>query len=217
MLVKLRIYKYFSVLTFLLFAISTGFAQEINLNASVSQNTVGLSDAFQFKLEVSGANRSLPEVELPPLNDFRVISGPNQSSQFNMINGRVNVSKTYSVTLLAKKTGKFTIPSVSVKHKGNTYRSEPIVITVVQETPQAQSQNQTESGESQDLFIRAIPSKTKVYVNDQINVSYKVYFRVPIRNPDFIKLPETVGFWVEEYEIAQNIPVTQEVINGQQY
>ncbi len=217
MLVKLRIYKYFSVLTFLLFAISTGFAQEISLIASVNQNTVGLSDAFQFKLEVSGANRSLPEVELPPLNDFRVLSGPNQSSQFNMINGRVNVSKTYSVTLLAKKTGKFTIPSVSVKHKGNTYRSEPIVITVVQETTPAQSQNQNESGESQDLFIRAIPSKTKVYVNDQINVSYKVYFRVPIRNPDFIKLPETVGFWVEEYEIAQNIPVTQEVINGQQY
>ncbi|MEZ4766295.1 MAG: hypothetical protein R3C26_24830 [Calditrichia bacterium] len=26
-----------------------------------------------------------------------------------------------------------------------------------------------------------------------------------------------MGFWVEEYEIAQNIPVTQEVINGQQY
>ncbi|MEZ4766294.1 MAG: BatD family protein [Calditrichia bacterium] len=123
------------------------------MNASVSQNTVGLSDAFQFKLEVSGANRSLPEVELPPLNDFRVISGPNQSSQFNMINGRVNVSKTYSVTLLAKKTGKFTIPSVSVKHKGNTYRSEPIVITVVQGNTTGNNRK-----------TRANPAKARIYL-----------------------------------------------------
>ncbi len=194
-------------------------AQDITLVASVSRNPVGVDETFTYELKVSGATQSLPDVQLPPLDPFKILSGPNQSSQFSMVNGAVSVSKSYSVVLLPRRTGKFTIPAVRVTHKGRTYLSNAIELEVTSSGALRGGGNPARPGakDSDDLFIRAIPSKTTVYVNDQINVSYKVYFRVPIRNPDFLKFPETIGFWVEEYEVPQNIPVTHEVINGVQY
>jgi hypothetical protein len=104
--------------------------------------------------------------------------------------------------LLPRKVGIFTIPAASIIHKGKTYQSNPIKITVSRQSGQpaqqsGSSRKEEEITSSNDLYIKAISSRRTVYVNDQINVSFKVYFRVPIRNPDFIKLPETVGFWVE--------------------
>jgi hypothetical protein len=204
----------------LLFALTFGAslqAQDLHLNATVNRTTIGVNDPLNFQLVMTGDTRSLPDVELPAFDDFRVISGPNQSTQFSMVNGKISVSKTYSVTLLPRKTGKLIIPAITVKHKGKTYASQPIVVTVLQNSPHVSENQSTQNNDREDLFIRTEVSKRKVYVGDQINVSFKVYFRKPIRNPDFVKLPETVGFWVEEFEVPQNIPVTQEAYNGRQY
>jgi len=199
-------------------------AQEIKLNASVDRTTVGVGDHFTYQLEVSGAAKNLPEPELPDFANFDVLSGPNVSSSFQIVNFDVSSSKTYSFILSPQQVGKIEIPPASIEYKGKKYQSDNIVITVVkagQQPPQNQPQNQGSQAQdvdlSQSLFLRAVPSKTSVFVNEQVNVSYKIYFRVNIRSPEFIELPETVGFWVEEYPIKGDIPVTQETINGVQY
>ncbi|RMF57721.1 MAG: protein BatD, partial [Calditrichaeota bacterium] len=79
------------------------------------------------------------------------------------------------------------------------------------------NQKSRQSGNALDFFLKAIPSKRNLYVNEQVSVSYKVYFRVSVRNPEFVKLPETIGFWVEEFDLPKDIPITQEVINGVRY
>jgi hypothetical protein len=216
--------KFWSVLFSMLVivcSIST-FAQDVQLTASVNRNPVGENDQVIYTLEVSGSTSGFPEPKLPDFADFRILGGPNVSTSVQIINGSMSSNKSYSVMLLPRKVGTFTIPAVSITHKGKTYQSNPIKITVSRQSSQpaqqsGSSRKEEEITSSNDLYIKAISSRRTVYVNDQINVSFKVYFRVPIRNPDFIKLPETVGFWVEDYEIPQNIPVTQEVVNGVQY
>jgi hypothetical protein len=216
--------KFWSVLFSMLVivcSIST-FAQDVQLTASVNRNPVGENDQVIYTLEVSGSTSGFPEPKLPDFADFRILGGPNVSTSVQIINGSMSSNKSYSVMLLPRKVGTFTIPAVSITHKGKTYQSNPIKITVSRQSSQpaqqsASSRKEEKITSSNDLYIKAISSRRTVYVNDQINVSFKVYFRVPIRNPDFIKLPETVGFWVEDYEIPQNIPVTQEVVNGVQY
>jgi hypothetical protein len=210
----------FLVLTILL-NISVS-AQDVQLTAGVNRNPVGLNDQIIYTLEVSGSTSGLPEPNLPDFADFRILGGPNVSTSVQIINGSMSSSKNYSVILLARKAGTFTIPAVSITHKGKTYQSNSIKITVTPQGTQPSQKGSSSRGEeeitaSDELYIKTVPSRRTVYVNDQITVSFKVYFRVLIRNPDFIKLPETVGFWVEEYEIPQNIPVTQEVVNGIQY
>ena len=213
------------ICSFLLSIISI-LAQDIQLKSSVDRNPVGLNEVFTFQVELSGTTTSLPDLKLPQLADFKLLGGPNQSTSFSMVNGSVSSSKTYTMQLMPRKVGTYTIPSFSMNYKGKNYRSNPVRIVVTKDNQpqqnQGRSRNQSgrRSGSStskNDLFIRAVPSKRSVYINEHFNVSYKVYFRLTIRNPDFVKLPETVGFWVEEYEIPQNIPVSQETINGVQY
>lgn len=190
-------------------------AQDLQLRASVDRNPVAVNESFVYKLEISGAASNLPEVELPDLSDFTVLSGPSQSSSFNMVNGAVSTSRAYSLQLLPKATGKFTIPAVAVTHKGNTFQSNAITLTV---TAQRSDIPGGSAGQSPDEpYMVAVPSKRSVYVNEPLDLSFKVYFRQPIRNLNYLKQPETVGFWVEEYEIPANIPVSKAVVNGVEY
>lgn len=201
-------------------------AQEIKLNASVDRTTVGVGDHFTYQLEVSGADKNLPDPQLPDFSNFEVLSGPNVSSSFQIVNFDVSSSKTYSFILSPRQVGKIEIPPAFIGYKGKKYQSDNIIITVIkagQQPPPNQGQRQSQGSQAQDadlsqsLFLRAVPSKTSVFVNEQVNVSFKIYFRVNIRSPEFLDLPETVGFWVEEYPIKGDIPVTQETINGIQY
>lgn len=188
--------------------------------------TVGVTDNFTYELEVSGPVQSLPEPVLPDFSDFEVLSGPNVSTSFQIINFDMNASKTYNYILSPTKTGKFSIPAATIEFKGKNYKSNSIAITVTQtnqgpnqtQRNRSGSQNKNQNADlSNSLFLKAVPSKTSAYVNEQVNVSYKIYFRVKIQNPEYVKLPETVGFWVEEYPIKGNIPISQEVIDGVQY
>jgi BatD DUF11 like domain len=215
--------------TFFLAIILSAFAvnihaQDIKLTATVDRSTVGLEDNFTYQLEVSGPVKNLPEPNLPDLSNFAIFSGPNVSSSFQIVNFDISASQTYSYVLGPKQVGKYEIPPAIVEYKGNKYRSNSVVVTVTkvsQNQPQTQRSTRSPQNENTDLseslFLKAVPSKSSVFVNEQVNVSYKVYFNMNIRSPEFIKLPETVGFWVEEYPITGDIPVSQETVNGIQY
>ncbi len=214
-------YKFLTRL-FILTALLTGFSpalgKDIRVTASVNRNPVGVNEQFRYQLEVKGGFQSLPEPSLPDFADFRIVAGPSVSSNFQYINGEVTNSKTYTVILLPRKTGKFRIPPVTVKYKGKKYQSNEIIVTVTPGTTSpGNKRRQSQNGSSLNVFLRAIPSKRTAFVNEQVSVSYRVYFRVNIRNPEFVKLPETVGFWVEEFELPKDIPIKQEVINGVRY
>lgn len=191
-------------------------AQDLKLTASVDRNPVGVSEPFVYQLVVSGTTQNLPNIELPDLSNFTLLSGPNQSSSFNMVNGAVTTSRTYSMELLPKKAGKHTFPAVAVEYRGRTYRSNAVTVTI-SANASGGSNTQSNRRNINEPYMRAVPSKRTVYVNEPFNVSFKVYFRQPVRNLNYIKQPETVGFWVEEFEIPSNIPVEKEVINGVEY
>jgi hypothetical protein len=211
--------RYFFVGIILCFSLSV-FGQDIKLSASVDRNPVDLDDQITYQLEVSGSSQNLPEPSLPDFGKFTILGGPSVSSSYQIINFNVKASKTFTYILGPQQVGSYTIPPAIAEFKGKKYQSNEIRITVVKRRPGAQSKQRTGSASddlSNSVFFKAVPSKRSVYVNEQVNISYKIYFRANIRNPEFIKLPETVGFWVEEYPINKDIPITQEVVNGVQY
>ncbi|RMH77555.1 MAG: protein BatD [Calditrichaeota bacterium] len=193
-------------------------AKDIQITASVDRNPVGVGEQFVYQVEVTGATQSLPEPALPDLSAFTVISGPNVSTSFQIVNGAVSSSKTFSFVLLPRREGKFRLGPATVEYKGRTYRSNDIVLIVTKESPRVrQRQKGNRRTAAPRLFLKVTPTRKTVYVNQQVDVSYKVYFRGNVRNFDYVKLPETVGFWVEEYKIPQNIPISQEIVNGVAY
>ncbi|NOX37135.1 MAG: protein BatD [Calditrichaeota bacterium] len=198
-------------------------AQEVKITATVDKNPVGLDEEFTYTVEISGETRNLPEVELPELEHFTVIAGPSVSTSFQMINFKMSASRTYQLVLLPKKVGTFTIPPAEATYKGETIRSNAIELTVTRQARRSRSaqRGRARSGDatldlSKNVFLKAVPSKKSVYLHEQVNLVYKIYFRLNIQNPEYIKLPETVGFWVEEYPL-KSLPVRQETINGVPY
>lgn len=209
---------------FLLFLIiynTINFAQ--SFVATVDNNKVAENDRFQLEFTFEGKNlNALKQFNPPSLKDFRVLSGPNQSTSMQIINGVSSSSLTLSYILMPNTTGSYTIGSASIQYEGQTYTTSPIKITVVKGSQKPKEDNNSSGVSNQEiaenLFIRASIDKNKVYQGEQVTVTYKLYTRLNIAAQMSVdKLPQYQGFWAEELETARNISFGNEVIDGKQY
>ena len=190
--------------------------------ASVDNNKVGENDRFELTFMFEGKDiNNLKNFSPPSLKDFRVLSGPNQSTSMQIINGAASSSFSLSYILMPNTTGVFTIGSASIQHDGNTYSTVQIKITVVKgsQKPSEEKTSGISNEEiSKNLFIRASIDKNKVYQGEQVTVSYKLYTRLNIAAQMSVdKLPQYQGFWAEEIETPRNINFATEVVDGKQY
>ena len=190
--------------------------------ATVDNNNVGENDRFELRFSFEGKNlNSLKNFNPPSLKDFRVLSGPNQSTSMQIINGVSSSSLTLSYILMPNTTGSFTIGSASIQSENDKYATSPINITVVKGTPKPKDDNSSSVSNQEiadNLFIRASIDKNKVYQGEQVTVTYKLYTRLNIASQMSVdKLPQYQGFWAEEIETARNITFSTEVIDGKQY
>lgn len=199
-----------------------------SFTASASSTTVGEGDQFEVSFTFSGGDINGIRGFTPPVfKDFLTLSGPNQSTSMQIINGAVSGSISYTYYLQPRSIGKFIIGSASVTYKGNTFKTEPLKIEVVKGSPRPkQNSNQNNDVVSADrndeiaknCFVRAIPDKQKVYQGEQVTVTYKLYTRLNIASQMSVsKLPQYQGFWSEELETSSNITFTTETYEGKQF
>lgn len=199
-------------------------AKSQTFTAKTSHAQVATSQQFkiEYTLNANGSNFSPPEIK-----DFRVLSGPNQSTSMSWVNGNTSSSITFSYYLLAIKEGEFTIPPAKIKVNNEIIESNSLKISVIkgQPVPQQyqQNQEQTQKGTKNDeisdyIFIKLNTDKNSAYVGEPIVASYKLYTRVNIVDNDLKKMPDLNGFWSYELKDLQDQTSWQtEVINGQRY
>lgn len=213
-----KVYILFTVV-FLLAACA--FAQDVQFTAGVSKNPVAADERFTLEYTVTTTGASAKNFRTPDLGKFLVLSGPNQSTSMQIINGSVSSSQIFSYILQPREPGKISIAPASVEVGGNQYSSNAVDLTVTKSSGRAaqqQSQQQEQSVEVGDnLFLRAEVDRTRLYQGEQITVTYKVYTRVRIANYGINKLPTMTGFWGEDLEVPQQVNMTNEVIDGKQY
>lgn len=211
--------KKFLLIFCLLFSHS-GFAQ--NFYASVNENRIAENERLQvtFTFEGSDVNK-LKNFKPPAFNDFRIFSGPNQSTSMQIINGVVSASLSYSYILLPNTTGTFRIGSASIEYDGQTFKTDPVSVTVTKGSDKPKDENKQSIPDEEiakNLFIRALIDKNKVYAGEQVTVTYKLYTRLNIASQMSIsKLPQYQGFWVEEIETSSNISFNTEIVDGKQF
>nr|MBP6673105.1 BatD family protein [Bacteroidota bacterium] len=162
--------------TYLILLLSTGFsmlmlAQDVKLSADVDKNPVATDEQFTLEFTVSTSGGSARSLKLPDLGKFLILSGPNQSTSMQIINGTVTSSQSYSYVLQPREVGKFTIGPASVEVNGSQYSSNSIEMTVTKATGQKKAQAQAQQGETIDigdnLFIRAVIDRSRVYQGEQ--------------------------------------------------
>lgn len=207
-------------LSFLFVSVSA-IAQDVTFNAGVDKNPVASDEQFTLEFTVTTSGASARNFKTPDLARFLVLSGPNQSTSMQIINGAVSSSQTFSYVLQAREAGKFTIGSATIEVGGNQYKSSPIEMTVTKGSGQKKQQAQSSQGQpveiGDNLFLKAVLDRSRVYQGEQITVTYKIYTRARIVNYSINKLPTMTGFWGEELQLPQQVSLTNEVINGKQY
>jgi BatD DUF11 like domain len=217
--------KYILILVFLYMLQWKIFPQ--SFTASVDNQKVGLNDQFQVSFTFSGNDiNNLSNFKPPSFSSFMVLSGPNQSTSVQIINNAVSATKTFSFYVQAKNIGKYTIGSASITYNGKTYTTSPLSIDVVKGSTQPQgsaaskptSSNVSTKEIADNLFIKAIPDKHKVYLGEQVTVTYKLYTRLGIASQMSVnKLPQYSGCWAEELNTSNTIRFTTETYDGKQF
>jgi hypothetical protein len=202
----------------LVFTSQFSWAQDATLVASASRNQVGVGEQFQITYTLKGAGSNF---RAPDMHDFVVLSGPNQSSSMEIINGNMSQSISLSYIIAAQSEGKFTIGPAAISSNGKQVNSKSLVIEVVK-NPAAQNsrngQQAMDGDDNSDLFLRAFVDKSKVYVGEQLVVTFKIYTKVSIVQNALTKAPVFNGFWSEDIVSPnQQATLRPEVFDGVQY
>jgi len=199
---------------------SLGWAGDIQFQASVDRTEVELGETLTLTFEIQGAGMSAPKPKLPDLSDFRVVSGPNESSSFQFINGQTSSSKTTSLVLQPLREGTFTIGAAELTYDKKLYRTDPITLTVSisgAQQPQAPASTAPAPnvpGSDSELFAQVSADKSQAYQNEQILLTYTIYTRVSVSAYEISKLPNLPGFWVEEFPAPPQGPEVRDVVIG---
>lgn len=182
-----------------------------NVTASVDRTKVGLNERFEVTYSINGSG----EFEYPSFTNFKQLSGPNQSSQTSIVNGSVSQKKSISYTLRPKKLGTFTLPAITATVGGKKVKSNTVKVNVVKGSPKAEANNVDLKN---DVFVRALVTKTNPYIGEQFIVTYKLYFNRRVSNPQLSEAPKFSGFWSQDLLKGKNNRGTQEeTYKGKQY
>ena len=216
-------------LIFLCLFVSPSFGSDIQISASVDMTVIAINQTFTYTVEISGekANSVNNNPKLPDFDKFATYMGSSGTSQnIQIINGKMSVTKSMNFTYMANKVGKFHIEAVELEYKGKVYRGKPIAIEVVAQTGQAKTgstkKSSKTSSRNQDslednLFLKVNVNKKRVYVNEPVILIYKIYTSVTVTSYSVSKLPNTTGFWAEEFPMGNQPKTYNEIYKGQKF
>ena len=176
----------------------------------------------QFRLTFTVNTQDADNFLAPSISGLSVLAGPYRFSGRNIsvINEKMtNVSYlSYAYTLMAEKEGTFTIPAASIEVEGVKIFSNAFAIKVLppdkSSSSNGNSNAQARGGnasrtqkagtriDDDDLFITATANKTKVYEQEAILLTYKVYTTVNLRQL-YGKMPDLKGFHTQEVDLPQ--------------
>lgn len=199
----------------LLLLFGTLSAVDVEVEAFVDNNKIGLDDYLQLTFQVSGDKAtSVRAPSTSGIADFK-IQGQSSSSSTSttVVNGKMAkvVKKKYLFTMRPKRKGKLTIPSLTVTYKNKRYSSAPITIYVVEGSTEpappvrGESSSQQSGNLSENLFLVAEVDKKQVYKGEPIKVDYKVYTRYDTGGMSIASEPSFDGFWKEEVFAATRV------------
>ena len=222
------------IITLLLMTGTSVLAQDISFVAS-SPNAVVRGEKFRISFKINNSSK-VKDFRAPAMNDFSVLSGPNQSSSTSsaLINGKLisESSITYSYVLIGEEEGTFTIPAATITVDKKQLSSNSLTIKVLPPDKKAPntssgSQSGSQSGNSnsqnasisnEDLFMLATVDKTTVYEQEALLLSFKVYVSPSLNLTNLgQKMPDLKNFHTQEVDLPAQKEFKLEHYNGRNY
>ena len=214
----------------LMIVVTTAAAVAQTLTAS-APSRVAVGEQFRLTYTVNTQNVSEFRAGNIP-DEFEVLIGPNRSMQssYQMINGHTSQSSsiTYTYIVAATKGGSFTIPAAHVIVDGKKIASNSLTIKVsgTANSGSSSRSNSYDDGEDvrevgsrisgSDLFIKVSANKKRVFEQEPILLTYKVYTLVQLTQLRG-DMPDLKSFYTQEVDLPQQKSFSIETVNGRPY
>jgi hypothetical protein len=171
------------LLTFLLFSFLSFSQVKLEVKAEKTNLKIGEVIQVTYIFNEEGSNFTPPN-----FNGFNK-GGSYVSSNEEYINGDYAIQQVYTYVIQAAKAGRLLISPATIKFNGKTYASKPVAVSVSNEkaadaiqrnqntttVSKSNSSNKSISGANNLLFIDVEVSKTNAFVNEPIEVNYRIY------------------------------------------
>src|ERR1700743_1445471 len=125
---KLLTRKIFLSIIAICFCSVSVFAQT-SFTATISPSVIGKDETAQLSFTIENAQQ-VEQIVPPELKDFQILSGPNQQSSFQSVNGVTKQSVGVSYLIKPTAIGNFTIDAASAKADGKILKSNKVTIKV---------------------------------------------------------------------------------------
>lgn len=178
---------------------------DVRFTAYADAKQVLLNGYFNVTFTISNADGT--DFRPPDFRDFELVSGPGRSSSMTIVNGRSSQETAYTYTLRPRRKGTFTIGSATVRVDGQTLRSNPVQVAVVEGSGNAGAER---------VYLQARLDAETAYVGQQLTLDYVLYTQVQVDGWNPLRESDYQGCYAREVRRFDN-RVVREVINGVQY
>ena len=174
------------------------------VTATISDNTVGTEERLVYTITIDGSTgRDIVTPQAPSAEGLTLLqASPDTRSSVSIVNGVVSQGYSYSWAYRPDGEGTARLGSTTVQVGNTAYKTNEIAVTVVPQSqrpapsaqgrardpfsslfsqPTIQSDPEPVTIDETDVFIRAIPSKRSVVQNEQVTLTYELFFREEIR------------------------------------
>jgi hypothetical protein len=170
------------------------------LEASVDKNPVLAGEFFMLNISVNDTVKGDQPDTSALLKDF-VVGPTSLSSRTNIINGSINKHTTWSVKLMTRTAGEYTIPAFSVAG----FTSAPITLKVAKRPADADKNN--------DILLKTSLSNNALFVQEAGVYTIKLYLAKELLDGS-LSTPS-----MEDAQLTQLGKQTEsyELVNGKRY
>ncbi len=140
------------------------------VKARLSRNPVTIDESFHLIVESNSTSDNDPDFSVLA-QDFQTVN-QSQRQNIQMINGEVSRSTNWNLTLMARRTGRLTVPAISV---GND-STKPLTLLVENAAP-------PQAGLSgDDIFLKIEAKPEHAYQGQQILLNIQLYRAISTDN-----------------------------------
>jgi len=202
-----------------------------DLQARVDRTTASPGDQVVLTVTVSGRGRDLAMPELPAIAGVDAARG-GTSTSFQMVNGAVSSSQTWTWVLSIRSDRDVVIPALQTTVDGQTLRTQPITIRVAGDPgavtgngnrtapprpePAVPAARPGRTGPGSPFFVTLAVDRDEVYVGEQVVLIFRFFadpFARLFDRPQY-EAPRTEGFWREDLPPQRN---SRETVGGKAY
>ena len=193
------------------------FADSPSVTAVLSNSEAAIGETVQLQIKLSGARDARPPENISV--DGLEIHATGTSRQFEMRNFTTTSSVTYNYTILPLKTGRFTIPSQTIRVGSQSLRTPELRLNVADSAAGSSSSGAGQNAQSVStgklIFAELVVPKKSAFVGEIVPVQIRLGFD-PRARPRLIEPPEITGQGFTAHKLQQS-GENRETISGRTY